>query len=235
MKKTYLIIGGSSGIGLAACRRLVEDGHRVLAASREARELASIPEVEHFTLDITEEAPAFPEVGDQLDGLLYCPGTINLRPFKSLKIKDFETDYAINVLGAVKTLQHYLKPLKKAEQASVVMFSTVAVQTGMPFHASVGAAKGAIEGLTRSLAAELAPKVRVNAIAPSLTDTPMAERLLSSEARAKASAERHPLQRVGTPDEMAAMACMLLSDQASWISGQVFQIDGGMSALRTNQ
>ncbi|MDZ7358758.1 MAG: SDR family oxidoreductase, partial [candidate division KSB1 bacterium] len=168
-----------------------------------------------------------------LDGVVYCPGTINLRPFRQLKEEDFLTDFKINALGAVKTIQGTLNRMKKVEQtASIVLFSTVAVQTGMSYHASIASAKGAVEGLTRSLAAELAPKIRVNCIAPSLTDTPLAARLLGSEEKQQAAAERHPLKRFGQPEDIANLACFLLSDESSWITGQVLHVDGGMSSVR---
>ena len=164
--------------------------------------------------------------------MLYCPGSINLKPFKSLKEQDYLNDFNINALGAVKIINNYLPNLKKAETSSLVFFSTVAVQTGMPYHASVAMAKGAVEGLTRSLAAEFAPNIRVNAIAPSLTDTPMASRLLSSDEKKEASAKRHPLNSIGNPEEIAKAASYLLSDDSGWITGQVIHIDGGISSLR---
>jgi 3-oxoacyl-[acyl-carrier protein] reductase len=156
-----------------------------------------------------------------------------LKPFQRLASADFQRDFEINLLGAVKVIQGCLKRLKKSPTgASVILFSTVAVKVGMPFHASVASAKGAVEGLMKSLAAEFAPRIRVNAIAPSLTDTPLAASLLSSDDRRKASADRHPLKRIGSPQEIAGLAQHLLSDEGSWITGQVFHVDGGMSSLR---
>ena len=228
----YIIIGGSSGIGLALVKELIQAGNQVSVLSREARELTSLPGVKHYSVDISEENPAFPELEGPIDGLAYCPGTINLRPFTSLKIHDFEQDWNVNLLGAVKAIKEYLPHLKKSESASVVLFSTVAVQTGMPYHASVAASKGAIEGLTKSLAAELAPKIRVNAIAPSLTDTPLAARLLGNETRVAQAQERNPLHKVGTAEEVAKAAYYLLSKDASWVSGQIMHVDGGMSTLK---
>jgi NAD(P)-dependent dehydrogenase (short-subunit alcohol dehydrogenase family) len=166
-----------------------------------------------------------------LDGLVYCPGSILLKPFKSLGVQQFQADFELNVLGAVRCLQAAEGALKKGNAPSVVLFSTVAVKKGMPFHASIAAAKGAVEGLARSLAAEWAPIVRVNAIAPSLTDTPLAERLLASEEKRKAAADRHPLKRVGTAAEMASLAAYLLSPAAGFITGQVVGADGGMGSL----
>lgn len=165
--------------------------------------------------------------------MAYCPGSIRLRPFGRLKEEDFLEDFRLNVLGAVKTVRACLPALKKAKNGGgIVLFSTVAVQTGMPFHASVASAKGAVEGLTRSLAAELAPRIRVNAVAPSLTDTPLAKNILSDEDRRKAAAERHPLKRFGSAEDIAAAACFLLGASASWITGQVIGADGGMGTIR---
>lgn len=187
--------------------------------------------VSHVIYDIT--SPEAPDIElDQIDGLAYCPGTINLKPFHGLKVDDFQHDFDINVKGAVKVLQTILKQLKKSSHASVVFFSTVAVQQGMPFHSSVAASKGALEGMTRALAAELAPKVRVNCIAPSVTDTPLASRILSSDEKKKLSGERHALNRVGTAEEVAKLAFYLLSNNSSWMTGQIIGIDGGMSAIR---
>lgn len=171
-----------------------------------------------------------PEV---VDGLVYAPGSINLKPFNRLSVDDFKNDFEINVLGAVKMIQKLLPNLKKSESASVVLFSSVAAKLGMPFHASIAASKNAVEGLTKSLAAEFsAQKIRVNAIAPSLTDTNLASQLLATPEKREASAKRHPLQRVGTAEEIAEMAAFLVSDKSSWITGQVFGIDGGMGSVK---
>jgi NAD(P)-dependent dehydrogenase (short-subunit alcohol dehydrogenase family) len=233
-QKNFVIIGGSRGIGWEITRRLSEDGHLVIVGSRSAERLDGLAGVRHIPLDVTEGPIPAEHVPQKLDGLVYCPGSILLRPFRGLKPKDFKADFQINLLGAVQSIQACLPALKKAEGSSaIVLFSTVAVRTGMPFHASIASAKGAVEGLTRSLAAELAPNIRVNAIAPSLTDTPLAATLLASEEKRKAAANRHPLQRVGHPQEIAAAACYLLSDDGSWATGQVLHVDGGMGALRT--
>ncbi|NMM49055.1 SDR family NAD(P)-dependent oxidoreductase [Marinigracilibium pacificum] len=229
-KKTIAIIGGSSGIGLATVKLLAERGHEILVFSRHFEE--SIENVRHVKLDVLSDditPELFPE---KLDGLAYCPGSINLKPFQSLKADDFQSDIEINVLGAIKVLGTAMKSLKKGNDPSVVLFSTVAVQTGMPYHTSVAASKGAIEGITRSLAAEWAPKVRVNAVAPSLTDTPMASQLLSDERKRELGAKRHPLKRVGTPNDIAKAVTYLLSEDSSWITGQIFKIDGGMGDLQ---
>lgn len=230
--KTYLIAGGSSGIGLALVKKLTAAGHHVTVISRTGDSLAGLTNVIHLQKDVLTDGIAESELPESLDGVAYCPGSINLKPFRSLKPEAFLEDFSINVLGAVKVLQAAQKALKKAENSSVVLFSTVAVGQGMPFHASVAAAKGAVEGLTRSLAAEWAPSVRVNCIAPSLTDTPMAARLLSSDEKREAAGNRHPLRRVGTAEEVASFAHFLLSENSGWITGQVIGIDGGMSTLK---
>lgn len=228
--KNYAIAGGTSGIGKALAEQLLAEGHRVFVCSRKAEGLLS--GAEHIIWDALEEqAPAgLPEV---LHGVVYTPGSINLRMFRSLKTSDFQHDFSISVLGAVRFLQAVHPALKASGSGSAVLFSTVAVGQGMPFHASVAAAKGAVEGLVRSLAAEWAPVVRVNAIAPSLVETPMAARLLDTDAKREASAKRHPLARYGKAEEIAALAAFLLSDHAGWISGQVIGADGGLSTLRT--
>ncbi|MFM7054290.1 MAG: SDR family NAD(P)-dependent oxidoreductase, partial [Bacteroidota bacterium] len=192
----------------------------------------SISGITHLQADVTNAQSPLPELTSPINGLVYCPGSITLKPFRSLKADDFMNDFQINLLGAVRCIQQYLPRLLETSNPSIVLFSTVAVQSGMAFHASVSAAKGAVEGFGKALAAELAPKVRVNVIAPSLTATPMAEKLTNSEAKLKASEERHPLKRIGQPDEIASMAKYLLSPEAAWVTGQVFHIDGGMSSLK---
>ena len=233
-KKNIFIVGGSSGIGLKLVKVLSDNHHEIYVGSRTADTLAEIPGVQRIPLDVTAETLDLETLPETLQGLVYCPGTIVLKPFQRLTIDDFKEDFNINLLGAVKVIQGCIKQLKKSQTgASIVLFSTVAVKTGMAFHASVASAKAAVEGLTRSLAAEFAPRIRVNAIAPSLTDTPLAQNLLSSEEKRKASADRHPLKRIGTPQEIARSAAHLLSDAGAWITGQVLPIDGGMSSLRT--
>jgi 3-oxoacyl-[acyl-carrier protein] reductase len=230
--KSYLIAGGSSGIGLALVKKLSDEGHQLTVVSRTCDSLAGLPGVTHLPKNLVTDDLTEGELPASLDGVVYCPGSINLKPFKSLKPEAFTEDFQINVLGAVKVLQASLKALKATENPSVVLFSTVAVCQGMPFHASIAAAKGAVEGLTRSLAAEWAPAIRVNCIAPSLTDTPLAARLLSSDEKKEAAGSRHPLKRVGTPEEIAALAQFLLGDNSRWMTGQVIGLDGGMSALK---
>lgn len=229
MQKSILVVGGGSGIGRYVVETLAGQGHKVIAASRSILDSELPASVQRLEYDVTgDQELALPE---ELHGLVYCPGTIKLQPFHRFKLEDVQYDFDINVKGAFKIIQQALPALKKGE-ASVVMFSTLAVQTGLPFHASISASKGAVEGLVRSLAAEYAPKIRFNAIAPSLTDTPMAEALLNNDRKRESNADRHPLKRVGSPEDIGSMVVHLLSDQASWITGQIFAIDGGMSALR---
>jgi 3-oxoacyl-[acyl-carrier protein] reductase len=229
----YLVIGGSSGIGLELAKKLLNQGHNVYAASRHKGDLPN--EAKFIELDVLENIESLKlALPEKIDGLAYCPGTINLKPFARLKEEDFLNDYKVNVLGAVKVIQSVFNNLKNAGNSSIVLFSTVAVQQGMGFHASIAAAKGAIEGLTKSLAAEFASiKIRVNAIAPSLTATPLASQLISTPERKEASDKRHPLGRIGTAEELADAAYFLISPQSSWITGQILGIDGGMSSIRT--
>ncbi len=228
---TFLVIGASSGIGHALAGMLAGQGHRVLATYN-TRSPQPISGVEWFPLDVLNPQADWSFVPEQLDGLAYCPGAINLKPFARATPDDFRKDFELQLIGAVRSIQASLPALKKSSSASVVLFSTVAVQSGFGFHAIVGASKGAVEGLARSLAAELAPAVRVNVVAPSLTDTPLAAQLLSNEERRSASAQRHPMKRVGVAGDPAAAAQFLLGDGSSWITGQVIHVDGGMGVLR---
>lgn len=229
--KNILVIGASSGIGLALAQQLGQQGAHVITAQRRKPEGLTGTFIEWDAT--TPAAEAFNQLPAQLHGLVYCPGSITLKPFQRLTNEDFLKDYQVNVLGAVSAVQASLKQLKAANGASVVLFSTVAAQVGMGFHASIAAAKGAVEGLAKSLAAELVgAQIRVNVIAPSLTDTPLAGQLLSTDDKRQASAKRHPIARVGTPNDMAGTAAFLLSDAASWMTGQTLIVDGGMSALR---
>lgn len=229
--KNYLIIGGSSGIGQAVTRQLHQQGEQVFATYFQNTIETSDAGMHYFYLDVRGELEKLGELPETLDGLVYCPGTINLKPFNRIKAEDFTADFELQVTGAVRIIQEVLPRLKKSDRASVVLFSTVAVQQGFNFHSQVAASKGAIEGLTRSLAAELAPKVRVNAIAPSLTDTPLAAKLLSTDEKREANAQRHPLKTIGTPKNIADTAVFLLGEQSSWVTGQILHVDGGMSAI----
>lgn len=226
----YFIVGGSRGIGLAVTRQLLDKGHEVSVGSRSRGETPA--EASWYPFDALEgDFPAALE-GATLSGIVYAPGSIILKPFRSLHPQQFREDFEINVVGAVRAIQGALPALKRSGNASAVLFSTVAVSQGMAFHASVAAAKGAVEGLVRSLAAELAPAIRVNAIAPSLTETPLAEKLLATPEKKEASAKRHPLGRVGQPTDIAAMATFLLDPDHNWITGQIIGVDGGMGALK---
>ena len=230
MKKNILLIGGSSGIGLATAKLLTES-HEVYIASRSSDSLTGL-DIHHLPFDVTTDDLSTLDLPAELSGLVYCPGSINLRPFKGLKPEAFEADFQINVMGFIKSLQAVLTKL--TTNSSVVLYSTVAVKVGMPFHASVAASKGALEGLGKSLAAELAPKTRVNVIAPSITNTPLADRFLNNEAKMEKSAQRHPLKRVGDANDIATMTRFLLSDDSSWMTGQILGLDGGMSTLNTH-
>lgn len=227
--KNILLIGGSYGIGLDLAQELQSENN-VYVASRTCENLSGL-KVTHIPFDAltdTLDTSLLPAV---IDGMVYLPGSINLRPFKGLKIETFENDMHINFFAMVKVIQSVLPQLTASEQSSIVLFSSVAASMGMPFHTSVAAAKGAIEGFAKALAAEYAPKIRVNVIAPSLTNTSLADKFLNNETKQEKSAERHPLKRFGQPEDLAQMAHFLLSDKSSWISGQVLHVDGGMSTL----
>ena len=228
----YLIIGGSSGIGSSLVAQLVGEGHQVFATYNTHPVVSSFPNLSYFPLNVLDETLDLSFLPEKLDGIAFCPGAIQLKPFARIQAADFVADYQLQVVGAIKVIQGALPALKNVEQASIVLFSTVAVQLGLNFHSLVSASKGAIEGLTKSLAAEFAPKIRVNAIAPSLTNTPLAAGLLNSDQKMEANAERHPLKRVGKPEDVSAMAAFLLSPKTSWITGQILSVDGGMGALK---
>jgi len=228
--KTILIIGASSGIGKASAIQLMNVGASVISASRTNPNIQGLT---HFNWDVSESTPDLSFIPEKLDGLVYCPGTINLKPFNRFSIEEFESDLNINVLGAVKILQAAFKSLKKSDSASVVLFSTVAAKLGMNFHSSIATSKAAIEGLGKSLAAEWSMHgIRVNMIAPSLTNTPLAEKLLATDERKEASNKRHPIGRYGEAKDLSEMVVFLLSDKASWITGQTIGIDGGVGSLK---
>ncbi len=231
--KNILLIGGSYGIGLAIAKELQYE-NKIIIASRTNENIADL-HVTHIPFDAVTDTIDLTKLPEVIDGLVYCPGSINLRPFKGLKPDSFESDLQVNFISLVKVIQTILPNLTASHQSSIVLFSSVAASMGMPFHTSVAAAKGAIEGFAKALAAEYAPKIRVNVIAPSLTDTPLADKFLNNDVKREKSAERHPMKRVGTTDDMAQMASFLLSEKSSWISGQIFHVDGGMSTLITNQ
>lgn len=224
--KSYLIIGGSKGVGEQIVKELSEKGNYCHVISR-TNPTYSFNGNWYQLNALNDELPQL----ETLDGLVYCLGSINLKPFHRLSFDDFKSDYAINVEGAIKAFQFYLPALKKSDSASVVMFSTVAVQSGMPFHASIAAAKGAVEGLVKSLAAEFAPKIRVNAIAPSLIDTPLASGILRSEQIKENIIAKHPLKRILNPTDVSKTACFLLSDDSIGITGQIIVQDNGLVSL----
>lgn len=231
-EKHILVVGGSSGIGRSTVELLAGAGAHVYSLSRSPGNWENHTNVTYIPGDVTQDNLDLSGLPAALDGVVYCPGSINLKQLRSLSVEDFKTDFEVNLLGAVRVLKGAFNALRKGSHPSVVLFSTVAVEQGMPFHASVAASKAAVEGLVRSLAAEWAPTIRVNAIAPSLTDTPLAKNLLSTPEKAEASAKRHPLKRVGTAEDISHAVLFLLSDQSTWISGQVWHIDGGLSTLR---
>ncbi|MGY3793096.1 SDR family NAD(P)-dependent oxidoreductase [uncultured Aquimarina sp.] len=232
MRKNILLIGGSHGIGFEIALKLYKD-HNIYIASRTSQNLGNL-EVTHIPYDASTDEIDTSLLPEQLDGFVYCPGSINLKPFKMLSLEAFQEDMQINFMFLIKIMHAIVPHLKKSEQASIIFFSTVAVKVGMPFHTSVAAAKGAIEGFAKALAAEYAPKLRVNVIAPSLTDTPLAERLLGNEKKREKMDQRHPLKRVGEAEDIANIAKFLLSDDSSWITGQILGVDGGMSTLNVN-
>jgi len=229
--KNYLIIGASSGIGKATAKILASKGYNVIGTYHKTNP-ENIENVNFYELEVTTNTLKSDIIPDTLDGIVYCPGSINLLPFTRIKPEDFMADYNLQVVGAIKIIQQCLKALKKGNNPSIIMFSTVAVQHGFNFHSQVATSKGAIEGLVKSLAAELSPTIRVNCIAPSITQTPLAKKLLSSDAKIDGNAQRHPLKKIGQPEDIANMVDFLLSDRASWITGQILGVDGGMSTLK---
>ena len=229
--KNILLIGGSTGIGYELSQKLKQDNNIFISTRNQNK--FNHPNIKTNELDLDKEFETdwLPE---HLDGFIYLPGTINLRPFKGLKPSVFIEDFNINVMGCIKILQKVLPKIQAAENPSIVMFSTVAVKIGMPFHSSVSSSKGAIEGLTRSLAAEFAPKIRVNAIAPSILDTPLAEKFLNSETKLENSRNRHPMKEIGSPKDISEVVKFLLEDNSKWMTGQIIPFDGGMSSVKTH-
>ena len=228
--KNILLIGGSHGIGLEVVKQL-HTNNNVIVASRTNDHLKEL-NVTHHTFDAYKDNLESLDLPEQLDGFIYCPGTINLKPFKMLKQEDFEDDLHKNFISLVNCTRAILPRLKKSNQASIVYFSTVAVKLGMPFHTSVAASKGAIEGFAKALSAEYAPKIRVNVIAPSLTNTSLSSNILNNDKKKQLMNERHPLKRVGEAIDIANATTYLLSDKSSWMTGQVIHLDGGMSTLK---
>jgi NAD(P)-dependent dehydrogenase (short-subunit alcohol dehydrogenase family) len=225
--KTLVVIGGSKGIGKAIIKSFV-DTHKVINISRSSPE-ETHSNLTHFNCDILKDE--LPDIST-IDALVYCPGSINLKPFPRLSLDDFREDYEINVVGAVKAIQKYLEVLKTSEHPSILLFSTVAAKLGMPYHASIAVAKAGVEGLVKSIGAEFAPTVRINAIAPTVTNTQLASKLLRNDKMIENIKERHPLKKFLDPEEVAQMAGFLLSDKAASISGQVFEMDCGIVTFK---
>lgn len=225
--KTIVIIGGSKGIGKAIVEQLI-DYCSIINISRTSQKLTH-PNLTHYGCDILQEE--LPEI-ESADALIYCPGSINLKPISRLSLNDFKNDFEINVIGAVKAIQKYLPLIKNGSKPSILLFSTVAAKLGMPFHASIAAAKSGVEGLVKSLGAELAPTIRVNAIAPTITDTQLASKLLRNEKMIENITERHPLKKFLNPKEVAEMAEFLISDKAASLSGQIFEMDCGIVSFK---
>ena len=229
--KNIFIVGGSSGIGLSLIKQ-ISSKNNIYSASRNENNLNDY-NVKHIKYDSVNDLEIDTSIlPEKIDGFVYCPGSINLRPFNTLKIESFLEDYKINFLGAIKSLKIILPLMQKSDNSSIVFFSTVAVSTGMPFHSSISSSKGAIEGLTRSLAAEFSPKIRVNSIAPSIVKTNLSEKFLNSDLKIEKASERHPLGRIGKDEEISKLAAYLLSDDSSWVTGQVINIDGGIGSIR---
>ncbi len=228
----YFIVGASSGIGKKLAENLADAGHTVYGTFCKNEIQSSRQTLNFAHLNVLDEMLSVDFLPDTLDGIVYCPGSINLRAFDRIKPSDFLNDYNLQVVGAIKAIQAVVSKLKSSENASITLFSTVAVNVGLPFHSQVSASKGAIEGLTKALSAEYAPNIRVNCIAPSLTDSPLAAGLLNTEQKREANAQRHPLKRIGTTDDIANMVEFLLSPKGSWITGQIIHVDGGMSSIK---
>ena len=225
--KKILIIGGSKGIGRALVNQMY-DGYELINLSR-TEPLDAPSNLTHHSCDITKDE--LPNV-EQLDGLIYCPGSINLKPISRLSQDDFRNDFDINVLGAVRVIQHYLKALKAGTNPSVLLFSTVAVKLGMPFHASVAVSKAGVEALVRSLGAEMAPTIRFNAIAPTITETGLADKLLRNDIMKEKMRDRHPMKNYLQPDDVANMAEFLISEKSKRISGQIMELDCGIVSFK---
>ena len=211
-----LIIGGTKGIGKAIIDLLIEE-NKITCMSRNVSDYNHL-NYNHIQLDATLDN--FPDL-EKIDSLVYCPGSINLKPISTLSIEDFRNDFELNVIGAVKSIKKYLPLLKKGENPSILLFSTVATKLGMPYHASVSASKSAIDGIVKTLGAELAPKIRINAIAPTITNTELASKILRNEKVLENMIERHPLKKILSANEVAKMAKFLISEDGSSISGQI--------------
>jgi NAD(P)-dependent dehydrogenase (short-subunit alcohol dehydrogenase family) len=228
MQKNIVIVGSSSALGKSASELLRESGEYTIGIGRTDQSMS----YDHHYLITDYDFGNFPDIDKPIHGLIYCPGTIQLKPFHRITAAEWAGEMRVNLMGAIAAVQHYLPQMKSAGQASVIFVSTVAVKSGMPFHASVATAKAALEGLSRSLAAEYAPIIRFNIIAPGLTESRLSERLLNSPEKMEAAAMRHPMKSIGKPSDLASAACFLLSDKAGWITGETLAVDGGMANLK---
>ena len=226
--KNFLIIGGTKGIGKAIVEEVIEH-NKITCLSRNKTDFVH-KNYSHVKFDaLSDDLPDL----DSIDCLIYCPGSINLKPISTLSLDDFRNDFELNVIGAVRAIKKYLPLLKKSENASILLFSTVATKLGMPYHASVSVAKSGIDGLVKTLGSELAPKVRINAIAPTITNTDLASKILRNEKVVENMVERHPLKMILSPKEVAKMASFLVSEDASSISGQIFNMDAGIVSFKS--
>lgn len=230
--KNYLIIGGSSGIGESIVGKLAESAENNVVATYFSHTKEDSDNVKFFPYNAEKDNLSYIQLPEEIHGFVYCPGAIILKPFKRLTEQSVIEDFKLQVVGAMNAIQAILPNLLAANNASIVLFSTVAVQQGFNFHAQVAMSKGAIEGLTKSLAAEFAPAIRVNCIAPSLTDTPLSERLLNTDEKRKSNADRHPMKEIGKAEDSAELAVFLLSEKSKWMTGQIIHIDGGMSSIK---
>lgn len=226
--KNIVIIGGTKGIGKAIVNEVV-DNNNVVCLSRNQTDFSHDNYTFHNFDALVDDYPDF----DSLDCLIYCPGSINLKPISTLSLDDFRNDFELNVIGAVRAIKKYLNLLKKSESASILLFSTVATKLGMPYHASVSVAKSGIDGLVKTLGSELAPKVRINAIAPTITNTELASKILRNDKVIENMVERHPLKKILSSSEVAKMASFLISEDASSISGQIFNMDAGIVSFKS--
>lgn len=231
MNKNYVIIGGSSGIGKELVSTLVREGHNVFATYNENK-VKNNDKVQYQKFNVLNDPLNLDNLPDEIDGLVYCPGSINLKAFKRFTDEDFISDFKLQVVGATSVIKALMPRLATGENSSIVLFSTIAVQNGFNFHSQVSISKGAIEGLTRSLAAELAPKIRVNAVAPSITDTSLAGKFLNTPQKIAAQAEKNPLKKIGEVKDVAEAVAYLLTDKSSWTTGQILHVDGGSSTIK---
>jgi len=226
--KNIVIIGGTKGIGKAIVREVV-DNNNVVCLSRNQTDFSHDNYTFHNFDALVDDYPDF----ESVDCLIYCPGSINLKPISTLSLDDFRNDFELNVIGAVRAIKKYLNLLKKSGSASILLFSTVATKLGMPYHASVSVAKSGIDGLVKTLGSELAPKVRINAIAPTITNTELASKILRNDKVIENMVERHPLKKILSSNEVAKMASFLISEDASSISGQIFNMDAGIVSFKS--